>query len=81
MKKVKIGIKPSGWTVIQEANAEKHILEISCLAEDGKIIEIRKRHNDGEEQKITSKIDATHSLPMDIDEFKTAVENQEILLK
>ncbi|GEM_PF-2312098 len=81
MKKKDILWLPNGWTVIQEADAENHVLEISCFAKDGIVTEVRKRHNDGEEEKLTKKLDATHNLPMALDDFKTAIEKQEITLK
>ena len=77
----KIEWNENGWTVIQEADPVKHILEITCLAVDGKIIEVRKRHNDGEEEKLTKKLDETHSLPMPLDDFKTALRKKEIKFK
>ena len=71
----------NGWTVIQEADPAKHILEITCLAEDGKVVEIRKRHNDGEEEKLTKKLDDTHTLPIPLAEFKKALSKKEIKFK
>ena len=73
--------RESGWTVIQESDPEKHLLEIACLAEDGKVVEIRKRHNDGEEEKLTKKLDDAHTLPMSLEDFKTALRKKEIKLK
>ena len=69
MKKKDIVWLENGWTIMQEANAQEHILEISCLAENKSVVEIRKRHNDGEEEIIKSKIDDNYSLPMPLDEF------------
>lgn len=77
----KIEWNENGWTVIQEADPVKHILEITCLAEDGIVVEVRKRHNDGEEEKFTTKLDNTHSLPMPLDEFKKALRKKEIKFK
>ena len=77
----KIEWNENGWTIIQEADPVKHILEIACLAEDGTVIEVRKRHNDGEEEKLTKKLDDAHSLPMPLKEFKTALRKKEIALK
>ena len=71
----------NGWTVLQSADPDKHILEISCLAEDGKVIEVRRRHNDGEEEKLTKKLDDIHTLPMTFADFKTAFTKGEIKLK
>ncbi len=70
-----------GWTVIQDADAEKHVLEISCFAKDGQVTEIRKRHNDGEEEKLTKKINDEFALPMSLEAFKKAVEAGKINLK
>ncbi|MBR7070707.1 MAG: hypothetical protein IKI29_00855 [Clostridia bacterium] len=61
-----------GWTTIQEANAEKHILEISCYAENGVVTQVRIRHNDGEEEKFTKDLTGEYKLPMPVDEFKKA---------
>lgn len=47
----KIAWEENGWTVVQHADAKKHILEINCRAEDGQVVEVRVRHNDGEEKK------------------------------
>ena len=68
----------NGWTTLQSADAKKHIVEISCFAEDGTVTQIRKRHNDGEEEKITRAIDKDHSLPMPLADLKAAFLNQEI---
>jgi len=35
----KIEWNENGWTVIQNADSEKHILEISCLTVDGKVVD------------------------------------------
>ncbi len=70
-----------GWTVIQESDPEKHILEIACLTENGKVVQVRRRHNDGEEEKLTGKLDETYSLPMDFEEFKKAVSKGWLTLK
>lgn len=77
MKKKVIAWNEDGWTTIQDADAEKHILEISCFAEGGKVTQIRKRHNDGEEEKITKAV-GNVSLPVAFDEFKTLVEGGKI---
>ena len=77
MKKYTIYWKDDGWTVIREADAKKHVTEITCLSKDSTIIEIRKRHNDGEEEKLTKAIDANHSLPMSNKEFEKKYFNDE----
>lgn len=71
----------NGWTIIQDADPDKHILGISCLTENGKVVEVRKRHNDGEEEKLTKKLDDEHTLPMPLDEFKTAIAKGKIKFK
>ena len=81
MSKFKIDWNENGWTVIQSADPDKHILEISALTEDGKVIEVRRRHNDGEEEKLTRKLDDTHALPMAFEDFKKAITKGEIKLK
>lgn len=78
MKKAIIDWKENGWTVVQEANAAKHIVEISCLAENGSVVEIRKRHNDGEEEVLKKAINAEYSLPMSLDDFKAVFESGKI---
>ncbi len=75
---IDIDWKENGWTLLQEADSKKHILEITCKAEDGVVVEIRKRHNDGEEEKITAAIDENHSLPMPLKDFKKAYKKKEI---
>lgn len=78
MKNHEIIWNENGWTTMQNADREKHIVEISCFAENGTVTEIRKRHNDGEEVKLTKRIDAAHSLPMALEELKNAFLNNEI---
>ena len=70
-----------GWTVIQESDPDKHILEIACLTKDDAVVEVRRRHNDGEEEKLTGKLDETHSLPMAFEDFKKAITKGELKLK
>ena len=81
IKMKKIEWSKNGWTVIQESDPDKHILEIACLAENGKVVEVRRRHNDGEEEKLTGKLDENHTLPMELEFFKKAVAKGEITLK
>lgn len=81
MKKFKVNWNENGWTVLQEADAKKHVVEISCFAEGGNVTEIRVRHSRGEEEKITKAIDANHSLPMAFADFKAAFEADEIKWK
>ncbi|MCQ2455477.1 MAG: hypothetical protein MJ090_05005 [Clostridia bacterium] len=79
MKKSKpIAWNNDGWTTIRDADPEKHIVEISCYAQKGTVTEIRKRHNDGEEEKITKAINAEFTLPMPIEEFKKILDENKI---
>ncbi len=72
MKKKDIIWNEDGWTVVQDADAENHVLEISCRAENGKVVEVRIRHNDGEEAKGSVTLDGENAIPMDIKDFKKA---------
>lgn len=81
MKKSEIIWQSEGWTSIQDADAEKHLLGISCLAENGVVVEVRKRHNDGEEEKLTKKLEGDYSLPMALADFRKAVEEGKLTLK
>ena len=81
MKKQAIAWKNDGWTTVQDADAQKHILEISCRAEDGKVLEVRIRHNDGEEAKGTVLYNGANALPMSLDEFKKLYENGDLEIK
>ncbi len=63
----------NGWTVVQDADAEKHVLEISCYAENGVVTTVIERHHDGEEKKSTKSFGGGNALPMPLDEFKRAV--------
>ena len=69
----------NGWTTIQEASKAKHQVEISCYAQDGIVTEIRKRHQDGEEVKLTGAIDANHSLPLSTEELTKLLNKGEIV--
>lgn len=71
----------NGWTSIQDADPDKHELEISCYAVDGIITEIRKRHHDGEYEKLTGKIDDKYSLPMPIKDFVKAIKGKKITFR
>lgn len=81
MKKNEILWNENGWTVIGNADGEAHTLEVSALAENGKIVEVRVRHADGEEKVLKAKIDAAHTLPMALADFKAAVARGELKLK
>jgi len=67
-----------GWTTIQDANREKHQVEISCYAENGVVTQIRKRHNDGEEEKLTKQISAKYALPISIEDLQNILKNDEV---
>ena len=60
----------SGWTRVQDADPEKHVLEISVRAEDAKIVEARIRHNDGEEVNAKLYVAGELKMPMEMAEFK-----------
>ncbi len=62
--------KENGWIVIQDADSKKHLLEISCRAENGEIVETRIRHNDGEEAKGNVVYEGKKALPMSVERFK-----------
>lgn len=68
----KVVWKNDGWTCVQEADVEKHILEVNCRAEDGAVVEVRIRHNDGEEKAGTVLLDGENALPMSIADFSKA---------
>jgi len=71
----------NGWTNIQEADPVAHTLEISCYAEAGIVTAVLMRHHDGEEQKLTGKLDDEHTLPMPLKDFKKAIAKNKIKLK
>ncbi len=71
----------NGWTVLQDANEEKHILEMSCFCKNGVVTEIRSRHNDGEEEKYTGALKDGYTLPMPLDVFADAFQKGLITLK
>lgn len=66
----KIKINNDGWTTLKEPNAEKHILGVSCKAENGTVVEVRIRHNDGEEKTVGAFVDKKDILPISISEFQ-----------
>ena len=72
----------NGWNVLQEADPEKHVLEMGCFCKDGIVTEIRCRHNDGEEEiKYTGALKDGYSLPMPLTEFAEAFKKGYIKLK
>lgn len=81
MKKSEILWLTDGWTLLQEADAEKHILEVSCFAENGTVTAIRVRHNDGEATKGNATINGKNALPLDLEAFKTLFEKGMILFR
>ena len=72
MKKKDIIWNEDGWTALQDADAEKHVLGITCRAENGTVVELRVRHNDGEEKPGTALFDGKDALPMALNDFKKA---------
>jgi len=70
MKKNEIIWNENGWTTVQDADAAKHVLEISVFAKEGIVTELRVRHNDGEEKKGDVTMDGKKVLPMALAEFK-----------
>lgn len=60
----------NGWTTLQEANPEKHVLEISVRAEDGMVVEVRIRHSHGEEVQSKVMFQGAPALPMAINDFQ-----------
>ena len=69
MKKFEILWKENGWVCLQEADAEKHILEINALVENDKVVDVKIRHNDGEEQQGVITLDGENPLPMKVKDF------------
>lgn len=72
---------PNGWTTLADAEAEKHILGIQCRAENGVIVEVRIRHNDGEEAPGRVTIAGKNALPIGIDDFIRLYENGVMIVK
>lgn len=81
MKKSDIIWKNDGWTTVQEADAEKHVLEICCRAEDGLVVEVRIRHNDGEETNGRVLRDGKNVLPISLREFRELYNKGELEIK
>lgn len=74
--------KKNGWTTVQEADAAKHVLEISCLTEEGSVVQVRVRHHDGEEVNVKEVlVNGASALPMDTKAFAKAFKNGEIEIK
>lgn len=81
MKKPEIFWKYNGWTTLQEADAKKHVLEIAARSENETIVEIRVRHNDGEEKQGEVTLDGKKILPMALEEFKKLYEGGKLEIK
>ena len=62
--------KKDGWTEVQKADAKKHVLEIMCRTENDSVVELRVRHNDGEEKKGEVYLNGEKALPLTISEFE-----------
>ncbi len=73
--------KKDGWTLVQEADAKKHILEIACRTENGMVVEVRTRHNDGEEKKGTVLRDGKNPLPLSCEDFEELFEDDELIIR
>ena len=77
----KIKWKKDGWNAFQEADPDKHILEINCRTEAGKVVEVRIRHNDGEEKLANVTVNGEAALPMDTKEFQKSFDKGELDMK
>lgn len=66
------------WTMIQEADAERHKIEICCRTEGDMVVEVRIRHWDGNEEKGTCTKNGENALPMPIKAFEKAFNNLEL---
>ena len=71
----------NGWTTVQQADPVNHVLEINCRAENGNIVEVRTRHNDGVETKGIVTVDGKEVLPISISEFSKLFEKEKIDIK
>ena len=69
---MKVVLVDNAWNNLQDADAVKHILGITARTEGGKVVEVRVRHNDGEEFKAKVSMDGEPVLPMDMKEFEKA---------
>jgi len=76
-----IKLVDNAWNSIQDADSKKHVLEISARTESGKVVEVRVRHNDGEEIKAKVFVDGKSVLPMAIADFETRFNNCELEIK
>ena len=71
----------NGWTVVQNADGKKHVLEISCRAEDGQVVETRIRHHSGEETQGIVLLNGENALPMPIKEFGKLFNKNQLEIK
>ncbi len=67
-----------GLTSIQDADAELHRLGISCRAESGTVVEVRIRHNDGEEKPGKVIYKGEEALPLPLAQFKELFKKDEL---
>lgn len=81
MKKKDIIWNNNGWSTLQDADAELHQLEISIRAEEGTVVELIIRHNDGENRPGTASLDGENVLPMPIAKFKELYNKGKLLIK
>ncbi len=77
----KVIMNENGWTCLQESDPEKHVLEVSCRAENGVVVEVRFRHNDGEEQFAKVTLNGKDALPMAVEEFAKHFEQKHFEFK
>ena len=81
MKKKDILWKQNGWITLQDADAEKHELEISAYADNGVVTGLIIRHNDGENRPGIAYLDDKNILPIALDEFKALFLKDKLLIK
>ena len=78
---MKIDWNKDGWTLIQEADAERHQLEICCRTEGDNVVEVRIRHAHGDEAKGSCTKDGKNALPMTKKEFEKAFNKLELTIR
>lgn len=81
MKKPEIFWTYNGWTTLQEADAKTHTLGIACRSENETIVEVRVRHNDGEEKQGEVTYEGKKVLPMALAEFSKLYEAGKLTIK
>lgn len=84
MKKPEVNWNEDGWTTVTTANAVTHQLEVLCRCENGRVVEVRARHNDGEE--VTGNVYCLGKgdepvLPMSIRRFEKHFFKGELFMK